>query len=64
VVREGKSASNIAEAMRSIISANQVGASEIKDSDLQRMNNIDQEAIEYLQANNAHSRCQKTQRFI
>ena len=46
--REGKSASNIAEAMRAIISANPVGAAEIKDSDLERMKNIDQEAIEYL----------------
>ena len=48
--REGKSASNIAEAMRSIISANPIGASEIKDSDLERMQNIDQEAQDYLRS--------------
>ena len=48
--REGKSASAIAEAMRSIISANPIGASEIKDSDLERMQNIDQEAQDYLRS--------------
>ena len=36
--------------MRSIISANPIGASEIKDSDLERMQNIDQEAQDYLRS--------------
>ena len=41
--RDGKSASAIAEAMRSIISASPIGASTIKDSDLSRMKDIDKE---------------------